>query len=70
MLVPRNIEEALNDPHWKLAIMKEMNALIKSGVWDIIDLQKDNKTIGCKKCKADDGSIERYKARIMAKGFI
>ena len=50
--------------------MKEMNALRKSGVWDIIDLQKDNKTIGCKKCKVDDGIIERYKARLMLKGFI
>lgn len=26
LFVPRNMEEALNDPHWKLAIMKEMNA--------------------------------------------
>lgn len=51
-----------------------MHALRKSGAWDIIDLKNDKKTIGCKwvltvKCKADDGSIERYKARLMAKGF-
>lgn len=48
--------------------------LRKNGAWDITDLPKDKKTIGCKwvltvKSKVDDGSIERYKVRLMAKGF-
>ncbi|KAL5777605.1 hypothetical protein ACOSP7_010531 [Xanthoceras sorbifolium] len=73
LIVPRSVQEALNDPHWKLAVMEEMNALRRSGTWEIVDLPKEKKTVGCKwvftvKCRAD-GSIERYKARLVAKGF-
>ena len=28
-MVPRNIQEALDEPSWKLAVFKEMNALKK-----------------------------------------
>lgn len=73
LFVPRNIQEALDNPKWKLAVMEEMNALKKSGTWVIEDLPRDKKTVGCKqvftvKCKAN-GSVERYKARLVAKGF-
>ena len=55
-------------------MMEEMDALRKSGTWEIIDLLRDKKIVGCKwvftvKCKAD-GSIERYKARLVAKGLL
>lgn len=71
--MPRNIQEALDDPNWKLAVLEEMNALRKNGTWEIVDLLKEKKIIGCKwvftmKCKAG-GSIERYKAWLVAKGF-
>lgn len=71
MFAPRNIQEALNDPNWKLAVTEEMNAPRKNGTWEIVDLPKEKKTVGCKwvftvKCKAD-GSIERYKARLVAR---
>ena len=73
MLVLRNIQEALDDPNWKVAVMEEMNDLRRSGTWELVDLPKEKRTVGCKwvfivKCKAD-GSIERYKARLVAKGF-
>ena len=31
LFVPRNIQEALNNSNWKLAVMEEMNALKQSG---------------------------------------
>ena len=73
LFVPRNIEEALDDPNWKLAVLDELNALRKNGTWEIVNLPHDKKQVGCKwvftiKCKAD-GSVERYKARLVAKGF-
>ena len=73
MFVPRNIEEALDDPNWNLAVLEELNALKKTGTWELVDLPRDKKQVGCKwvftiKCKAD-GSVERYKARLVAKGF-
>ena len=53
--------------------MEEMNAHRKSGTWEIVDLPKEKKIVGCKlvftvKSKAD-GRTERYKARLVAKGF-
>ncbi|KAL6329944.1 hypothetical protein AAG906_039859 [Vitis piasezkii] len=73
MFVPRNIQESFDDPNWKVAVMEEINALKRSGSWELVDLPKEKRTVGCKwifivKCKVD-GSIERYKARLGAKGF-
>ena len=48
ILVPRNIQEALDDPNWKVAVMKEMNALKRSGTWELVDLPKEKRTVGCK----------------------
>ncbi|KAM6547364.1 hypothetical protein CsatB_019040 [Cannabis sativa] len=50
-----------------------MDALIKNGTWEIVMLPRDKKIVGCKwvftvKFKAD-GSIERFKARLVAKDF-
>ena len=73
MFVPKDIHEALGDPNWKKAVWEEIQALEKNGTWDVVNLPKNHKIVGCKwvftiKQKAD-GSIERYKARLVAKGF-
>ena len=52
---------------------EEMRALQRNETWEIVDLPREKKTVGCKwvftiKCKSDN-SIERYKARLVAKGF-
>ncbi|RVW49126.1 Retrovirus-related Pol polyprotein from transposon TNT 1-94 [Vitis vinifera] len=50
-----------------------MKALEKHGTWQIMELPRGNTPIGCKwilfKCKAN-GTIERYKAKLVAKGYI
>lgn len=71
--MPMNIQEALNDPNRNLVVMEKMTTLKENGTWEVGELPKNKKTVGCKwvftiKCKAD-GSIERYKARLVAKGF-
>lgn len=73
MQVPRSIEEALDNPAWRMAVNEEINALEKNGTWVITDLPKRKRLVGCKwiftvKHKAD-GSIDRFKARLVAKGF-
>ncbi|RVW39635.1 Retrovirus-related Pol polyprotein from transposon RE1 [Vitis vinifera] len=73
LVVPRNIQEALDEPSWKLTVFEEINALKKNGTWEVVDLPREKKVVGCKwvftiKSKAD-GSVERYKARLVAKGF-
>lgn len=52
----------------------EMDALEKNGTWELVNLPKGKKAMGCKwvytvKFKAD-GSLECYKARLVAKGYI
>ena len=51
----------------------EMMALGKNGTWDLVELPKDRKTVGCKwvfKLKRGVNDTEdRYKARMVAKGF-
>eukprot|EP00253_Pinus_taeda_P026498 PITA_26498 len=51
----------------------EMMALSKNGTWDLVELPKDRKTVGCKwvfKLKQGVNDTEdRYKARLVAKGF-
>jgi len=70
---PTSFDEAIGDEHWEKAMDEEMAALYGNGTWDLVPLPKDKKTIGCKwvyKVKHDsDGSISRYKARLVAKEY-
>lgn len=54
--------------------MEEKNALKKNGTWKVVDLLRGKNKVGCKwvftiKYK-DDGSMKKYKARFVVKGFI
>ncbi|XP_048235710.1 uncharacterized protein LOC125371219 [Ricinus communis] len=67
-------EEAVNDPKWKDAMVEEMKALVKNGTWEVVDMPFRKKPVGCKwvftvKHRVD-GSIERLKARLVAKVII
>lgn len=58
---------------WKEAIQSEYDSLIENGTWELADLPKGRKAIGCKwvlKKKYDEkGELKRYKARLVAKGY-
>ena len=51
----------------------EMTSMSQNKVWNLVDLSGDYKPIGCKwvfKTKRDaKGQVERYKTRLMAKGY-
>ncbi|RVW24173.1 Retrovirus-related Pol polyprotein from transposon TNT 1-94 [Vitis vinifera] len=71
--IPKNIQEALEIPDWREAMVEEIRALEKNGTWEVMTLPRGKKPVGCKwvftvKYKAD-GTVERYKARLVAKGF-
>ncbi|GJU48851.1 putative RNA-directed DNA polymerase [Tanacetum coccineum] len=70
---PKTFSEAFKFPHWIDAMNQEMNALLRNGTWEIVDLTKDRKAIGSKwiyKIKyQSSGEIDRFKARLVAQGF-
>lgn len=69
---PTRFSEAISDPNWSEAMRKEIEALEKNGTYVLVDLPHGKKAIGCKwvyKIKYNaDGTIERYKARLVILG--
>lgn len=76
MWLNRRVKEALNcseKEQWKAAMQTEMDSIYSNDVWDLVELPESRKPVGNKwvfkkKTKAG-GSIERYKARLVAQGF-
>ncbi|RWR73399.1 Gag-protease-integrase-RT-RNaseH polyprotein [Cinnamomum micranthum f. kanehirae] len=73
---PRTFKEAIeckNSDKWLDAMKDELESMTTNDVWDIVELPKNSKTVGCKwvfKTKRDSkGKVERFKARLVAKGF-
>lgn len=70
---PSTYKEVASVPTWQEAMQKELNALEFSETWELIELPSGKKLISCKwvyklKYKAG-GRIERYKARLVVRGF-
>eukprot|EP00253_Pinus_taeda_P026233 PITA_26233 len=70
---PTSFKEAASHDEWKEAMQKEYDALIKNGTWKLVDPPLGTKPIGCKwvyknKYKVD-GSLDKHKVRLVAKGF-
>ena len=72
-LEPSNIDEALEDPDWVMAIQEELNNFTCNEVWVLEAPPKDKNIIGTKwvfRNKQDEhGVVVRNKARLVAKGF-
>jgi hypothetical protein len=73
---PTSFKEAMKSRHsseWLYAMKDEMKSMSTNDVWDLVEISKGAKTLGCKwvyKTKHDSkGNIERFKARLVAKGF-
>ena len=57
----------------KEAINSEIESILSNHTWELTNLPPDSKPIGCKwifkrKLKLD-GSIDKYKARLVVKGY-
>ncbi|GFX73992.1 retrovirus-related Pol polyprotein from transposon TNT 1-94 [Trichonephila clavipes] len=73
---PETYEEAINSKdstNWKKAVESEMNSLSENHIWELSDLPVGAKAIPCKwvyRLKTNlDGSINKYKARLVARRF-
>jgi hypothetical protein len=73
---PASYEEAMRSAHsskWLEAMEDEMKSMSSNDVWYLVEIPKGSKTVGYKwvcKIKRDSrGNIEKYKARVVAKGY-
>lgn len=73
VIVPNRYSQASKDPIWRDAMDAEFNALMAAGTWELVPSDYAINIVGCKwvyrvKFLAN-GSIERHKTRLVAKGF-
>ena len=71
--IPKSYIEALQVPAWKAAMDAEYAAFIQRETWTLVPRPLDANVVSCKweySLKYNpDGSIARYKARLVARGF-
>jgi histone deacetylase 1/2 len=73
---PESFDEAIKSPNqreWIEAINNELDSLITNGTFTVVPLPDNRKPIKCKyvfKIKYDsDGTVDKFKARLVARGF-
>jgi Reverse transcriptase (RNA-dependent DNA polymerase) len=73
VFIPKCWQVAKGDPKWKTAIHEELRALDKNRTWELVSLLPGKKAVGCKWVftvkQNPEGEVERYKARLMVKGY-
>ena len=70
---PKSVVTAINSPHWLTAMREKLWALSQNHTWDLVPCTSSINVVGSRwvfktKLKSD-GSIERFKARLLAKGY-
>lgn len=70
---PSTITDALNDKEWIQAMTEEFQALQRNKTWTLVPLPPNRKATECKRVfrrkENADGTVQRYKARLVAMGF-
>jgi hypothetical protein len=70
---PYSFEEVDKLQVWKVSMLEEYRSIIKNNVWDIVSRPKDKSMVSSKwiyKIKhVVDGSVEKFKARFVSRGF-
>ena len=74
--IPITLKEAMNGPQkkeWSKAVGLEFGSIRDKKTYALVDLPKGRKALGCKWVfdvkYQTDGSIDRYKARLVVQGF-
>ena len=70
---PSSFEEAMEEPAWVDAMVEEYDSIVKNSAWEIVPRPEGKLVVGSrwiyKVKQAADGSVEKYKARFVARGF-
>ena len=73
MSIPKDWKAAKQDPKWRDALIEELEALNKNKKWVLTTLPTEKKAVSCKWIytvkQNPKGKVERYKARLVARGF-
>lgn len=74
--IPTTYNQAVSDPEygekWKQAVQEEISSLVENGTWEEYILPKGGNLVSTKwvfTIKTKDNKIERFKARLVARGF-
>ncbi|GJW52195.1 retrovirus-related pol polyprotein from transposon TNT 1-94 [Tanacetum coccineum] len=70
---PKNVNKALGDKNWIVAMQEELNQFIANDVWELVPQPRNMTIIGTKwvfRDKLDEnGIVSQYKARLVAQGY-
>lgn len=70
---PRTHVQALKDPRWRDSICGEMNSQMQNLTWNLVPRDPSYNLVGCRWVfrikQLADGSVDRFKSRLVAKGF-
>ena len=63
----------MQEPTWVDAMVEEYDSIVRNSAWEIVPRMVGKSVVGSrwiyKVKKADDGSVEKYKARFFSRGF-
>eukprot|EP00253_Pinus_taeda_P036542 PITA_36542 len=70
---PSSFEEEVQQRIWVDAMVEEYDSIVRNSVWDVV-LRPENKSVVSSRWlykvkQAVDGSVEKHKARFVARGF-
>jgi histone deacetylase 1/2 len=72
-MASKTVKGAMADPKWLSAMQAEYKALMDNQTWSLVPLPPHRRAIGCKWIfrveENPDGSVNKYKARLVAQGF-
>ncbi|XP_013617128.1 PREDICTED: uncharacterized protein LOC106323577 [Brassica oleracea var. oleracea] len=71
--IPSTWQQTIKHEHWRKAMSSEFNSTTENHTWDLVSVAQTMNIVGCRWVFTikyhPDGSIDKYKARIVAKGF-
>eukprot|EP00253_Pinus_taeda_P002750 PITA_02750 len=70
---PYSFEEAVQQLIWVDAMVEEYDSIVRNSVWDVVPRPNNKLVVSChwlyKVNQVVDGSVEKHKARFVARGF-
>lgn len=71
--IPTTWQQAMKHAHWRAAMSSKFNSTNENHTWDLEGATETMNIVGCRWVFTikyhPDGTIDKYKARIVAKGY-